>query len=90
MFKFCGQRGASLKPASDGRGPLDVLHRTRRHPEDSISLHEKFSSGQLLAFTVKIATQTVARMKPLDDLYSNNQGFLRASLSILSISPDMI
>ena len=40
--------------------------------------------------TVKIATQTVARMKPFEDRYSSNQGFLRASLSARSASCAMI
>ena len=54
-----------------------------------LAFSESSVAGNSLAFTVKIATQTVARMKLLDDLNSNNQGFLRASLSILSISPAM-
>lgn len=69
---------------------MDVLHHIRRHPGVSISFHGKLSSSQPFAFTVKIATQTVARMKLLDDLYSNSQGFLRTSLSTLSISPAMM
>lgn len=46
------------------------------------------SLGSIL--TVKMATQTVASMKPFDDLNSNSQGLLADSLVALSGSCAMV